>query len=82
MPNKLLTLTVKGKHKTWIFPFYADPKYLDEWCEDGLEVNEVCNTIPLWVPAWGIRLWCFMQDVFNFKFREAWMWIRGKKEEG
>ena len=68
MTDKLLTLTVRGHEKTWCFEFYGDPQYLDEWREDGLEINEVCNTIPLWVPAWAVRPWCFMQDVFNFKW--------------
>ena len=70
MSKKLLSVTVKGNEKTWVFDFYADPKYLEEWREDGLEVNEILNEIPLWVADRGIiaiRAWTFIQDVFNFK---------------
>ena len=69
MAEILLTVTVRGKRKTWCFDFYGDPKYLDEWRADGLEVSEVVNTIPAWWVEWGlpVRLWCFCQDVFHFK---------------
>lgn len=70
--NKLLAVEIKGKEKNWSFDFYGDPKYLDEWREDGLEVVEICNTIPLWVHSMGLTsFWIFMQDLFNFKlFKE------------
>lgn len=68
MANKLLTIKVKGKLKNWSFEFMGDPKYIPEWAEDGLIVEEVCNTIPLWVCQAGlVKPWCFLQDVFNFK---------------
>ena len=67
--NKLLSVEIKGKEKNWSFNFYGDPKYLDEWRGDGLEINEICNTIPLWIYSIGLtRFWIFMQDLFNFKF--------------
>ena len=66
-------ITVHGKHKTWVFQFYADPKYVPGWRADGLEVGEVLNTIPAWwvdtlglPPGW----WCFWQDVL--RFRSPW----------
>jgi len=65
--NKLLAVEIKGKEKNWSFNFYGDPKYLDEWREDGLEVVEICNTIPLWVHSMGLTaVWIFVQDLFNF----------------
>ena len=66
--NKLLYIEVKGKEKEWSFSFYGDPKYIDEWREDGLEIDEIVNTCPTWVPWWGIRVWFFFQDLFNFKW--------------
>ena len=38
--------------------------YLIRTVEDGLEVDEVVNTIPTWAPC---RLWCWAQDVFRFR---------------
>lgn len=68
MANKLLILSVRGKGHSWSFEFYGDPKYLPEWRADGLEIDEVCNTIPLWVADLGlVRSWCFLQDLFNFR---------------
>ena len=68
--NKLLSVEIKGKEKDWSFNFYGDPKYLDEWREDGLEINEICNTIPLWVHSMGLtRPWIFLQDLFNFNLK-------------
>jgi hypothetical protein len=67
MSRKLLSLTVRGKNSTWAFNVVADPQYLDEWRADGLEIYEVCNVIPAWLPAWSVRSWCFLQDLFNFK---------------
>ena len=68
MSKKLLSIEVRGKHHNWSFNFYADPKYIEEWRADGLEIGEICNTIPTWVVDIGlVRPWCFMQDVFNFK---------------
>lgn len=67
MARKLLMVTVRGHGHTWSFEFYGDPQYLQEWNEDGLQVIEVANVIPDWVPAWATRLWCGLQDLFNFK---------------
>jgi len=68
MGKKLLTVTIKGKHKTWCFDFYADPKYLEEWRADGLEIDVVINSGPIWVSELGLtEMWCFFQDIFHFK---------------
>lgn len=45
--EKLLSVTVKGKEKTWAFNFMADPQYLDEWREDGLKIDEVVASYPV-----------------------------------
>ena len=68
MSKKLLNVAVRGNSKEWSFNFYGDPKYLEDWRSDGLEVYEVENTIPVWVNELGLtRLWCIFQDLFNFK---------------
>jgi len=64
-----MSVEVTGASKTWSFLFYGDPKYLEEWRNDGLEVDEIINTIPEWVMDLGLtRPWIFLQDIFNFKF--------------
>lgn len=68
MAKKLLSITVRGKHRTWEFEFLGDPQYLAEWRADELNIDEVCNVIPEWVVNAGLlKPWCFLQDLFNFK---------------
>lgn len=68
--NKLMSVEVQGKKHKWSFEFYGDPKYLDEWREDGLEINEIVNTIPVSVVNAGLAgIWIKAQDIFNFKFK-------------
>jgi hypothetical protein len=65
---KLLSITVKGDTKRWSFAFYGDPKYLEEWRADGLDVNEIYNVVPIWVTDLGlVRVGCFLQDIWNLK---------------
>lgn len=64
-----MSITVKGSQHKWSFNFYDDPKYLNDWQKDGLEVYIIENTIPMWVVDFGlIKPWVFLQDLFNFKF--------------
>ena len=67
--KKLYSLNIRGKHKEWGFPIYADPKHVEDWRADGLWVDEILNTIPeWWVNAgFSVLLWCFFEDIFNFK---------------
>lgn len=68
MAKKTLAINIRGRRKSWSFKFQGDPKYLAEWREDGLEIDEVYNTIPEWaVNAGLLRVWCFVQDVFHFR---------------
>ena len=68
MTNKVLSITVKGKNKTWGFNFYGDPKYLADWRADGLQVDEVVGSIPVWAVELGLtKLWFRLQDIFNFR---------------
>ena len=70
MANRKIAITVRGHRHRWAFIFLGDPADIPAWEADGLEVAEVVNTIPAWVPAQYVRLWCRMQDIFNFKWRE------------
>lgn len=68
MGKKLLSIEVKGKSHTWGFDFYGDPKYLQEWRDDGLDIVEIENVIPEWVVDIGLlKPYVFLQDLFNFK---------------
>ena len=43
--KKLLSITVQGISKTWAFNFIGDDKYIDEWRDDGLEIDEIIAEI-------------------------------------
>lgn len=68
MGKKLLSVSVRGRQHEWSFNFYGDPKHLGDWRRDGLDVFEIENTIPVWISDLGMtKVWCFFQDLFNFK---------------
>jgi len=68
MAKKLYAVYVKGRERHWSFPVLLDEKHIQEYRDDGLVVDEIVNTIPVWVVDCGLtKLWCFLQDVFNFK---------------
>lgn len=68
MAEKLLSITVKGKKHTWAFNFYADPKYIKEWQEDGLDIVQIENIVPNWAAKLDlVKEYCFLQDLWNFK---------------
>lgn len=67
MSKKLMSVTVKGENKIWSFNIHEDPQFLIEWRADGLDIVEIENTIPEWVPGGFVNAWCFLQDIFNFK---------------
>ena len=67
--KKKLSITVRGKEKTWSFNFDGNTKYLKEWREDGLEIDEIINIIPEWIAKCGLtRPWLFLQDLINLNF--------------
>ena len=41
MAKKLLHITVKGKKKIWGVQFEGDDEFLDDWLDDGLDVDEI-----------------------------------------
>ena len=63
-----LSISVKGNNHRWSFRIDADPKYLEEWRADGLEIDEVYNSIPEFIVNLGLtRIWCFFEDLFYFR---------------
>ncbi len=69
MSKKLMSITVQGKNHDYSFNFYGEKKYLEEWRNEGLVIDEVLNTIPVFVVRLKLtRVWVKLQDVFNFKF--------------
>lgn len=69
MAKQLMSIEVRGREKQWGFLFEGDPAHLAEWRADGLEVDEVCNVIPVWAQRMGLtRVWCRVQD--------TWAWLR------
>jgi hypothetical protein len=67
MAKRLHFLTVRGKQHEWRFHVELDPKYLQDWRDDGLEIQEIRNTVPHWLPSWLMGAWCFVQDVFHMR---------------
>lgn len=62
-----MTIEVRGKDRTWGFPFKGDPAHMEAWRADGLNVSLVVNTIPLWAQRLGLtRIWCRAQDGWGF----------------
>jgi hypothetical protein len=64
------SLTVRGKRKIWAFTIDAEPAHVEDWRADGLQVDELLNSIPAWWVNMGlpVGLWCFLEDVWNLKF--------------
>jgi hypothetical protein len=51
------------------FPFKGDPQHLQGWLDEGFEVHEIVNTIPLWAQQLGLtHILCWVQD--------RWAWMR------
>jgi len=63
MVKRPYLLTVRGRRHGWCFDVRVDPKYVPEYEADGLEVDEVANTVPQWVAQLGLAgVWCWLQD--------------------
>lgn len=64
----LHVLVTRGRSRTWGAMVYLTKEDADMWRLDGLDVEEVLNTVPVWVVQWGlVRVWCWVQDLLNFK---------------
>jgi hypothetical protein len=64
MTKRYHLLTVKGRTRNHCFNVIADDTYLQEWRDDGIDINPLVNEIPWWA-ADGIllKVWCWLQDI-------------------
>lgn len=67
MSKKLYSLDIRGKEHEWSFNVYVDPKDVQDYWDDGLEIFEVVNWVPDWMPGPLIMPWFFIQDIFNLR---------------
>ena len=42
---KRYSITIKGNTKTWCFLIEGAEKYLEDWLEDGLEIDRVISSV-------------------------------------
>jgi len=63
MPRYSLALSRK-----WSVEIKAPAAQIEAMRRDGYVIDEICNTIPDWLPHWLVRPWCRLQD--------AWQWLR------
>lgn len=65
---KRVCVTMRGMSSEWGLLLDMSQMQIDAMRADGIEVNEVVNTIPMWAVETGLTTpWCFIQDVFNFR---------------
>ena len=55
-------------HPRWDVTFEAPEDQVALMRADGLVIDELCNTLPSWLPACLVRPLCRLQD--------AWQWLR------
>lgn len=59
---------VRGKRSEWGIPADLSRDAIEAMRSDGLNIIIPENTIPAWVVDLGLlRVWCFFQDLWNFK---------------
>lgn len=82
--KKIANITVKGKTKRWSIDVPLLQETIDSMDADGVEVGIIENTIPLWVATYGqpwIKVWCFLQDLWNFNLKFPKKNIKQKEKE-
>lgn len=65
--KKRYCLHVQGENHRWSLDLIADPRHVEDWRNDGLDVYESRGSVPAWVPAWLVGAWCFLQDLFYWR---------------
>lgn len=61
-------IEVRGKRSSWEVCWDASQSQIDAMREDGIEVDLIENSMPMWIVDIGMaRVWCFFQDIWNFK---------------
>ncbi len=63
--KKPYILNVRGDIREWDFDIMADPKYVEEWRADGLNIfGPVTNSVPQIIVDMGLmKLWFRLQDM-------------------
>lgn len=68
----MYSITVTGKSgKQYSFNFEASAEHVDQWHKEGFQIDEIVNVIPEWLPSPLVRVWCFLQDIYNFRFLKS-----------
>lgn len=63
-----MSIEVHGSNDKWSFQFYGDTVHLDDWRNDGLNIDIIENVIPSWIVYFGLaNVYVMLQDLFNFK---------------
>ena len=66
--KKKVSLILRGRMSEWGVTCNMSQAQIDAMREDGFQVDEILNTIPLWVASIGLaRPWVFCQDVWAFR---------------
>lgn len=69
MIKQKYSLEVRGENKKWSIDLWADPRHVEDWLEDGLEVYRLHGSIPVWAVNMGLTsIWFAIQDIFNFRW--------------
>lgn len=63
---------VKGRTGDWLA--FVPEAAVAEMRADGIEVMEVHNSFPEWLPGWAIALWCAIQDLWNLPSKWGRKW--------
>lgn len=62
--KRSMALIVRGREKEWGFTFQGDPRHLEDWRADGLDVSLCHNEVPAWAVKFGLlRPWVAAQDL-------------------
>lgn len=59
---------IRGKSDEWLVIGEMTRDQIDAMRADGIEIDEVANTVPDWAASCGLcPIWFFAQDVWNFR---------------
>jgi hypothetical protein len=69
MPRYMID--VRGDRDEW--GIFVPERMVAGLRADGIDVKEVVNVIPYWLPSWAVHPWCRAQDIWDWPSR----WWRG-----
>ena len=62
--KQLMSLVVRGKTTEYDFTVEGYSEHLEEYWDEGLDINPIVNVIPQWIVDIGLSdVWCFFQDL-------------------